>query len=195
MGMLNLLKSTELNNVQRDYVETAMDSAQHLLGVLNDILDVSTIASGSFKLLIATGDLEELTGNTQELMGQVAADKGIDLQFEFDKTLPRWVRGDAMRIRQILFNLIGNAIKFTQQGEVRIIVTAKHGTEEIVSFVVQDTGAGMDDATLERLFTRFYQADNSFLRKMGGTGLGLEISRSLARMMGGDITVTSKLGQ
>ncbi|MDZ4131349.1 MAG: ATP-binding protein, partial [Hydrogenophaga sp.] len=195
MGMLNLLKSTELNNAQRDYVETALDSAQHLLGVLNDILDMSTIDSGSFKLLISTVNLEELTGNTQELMSQVAADKGIDLQFEFDNTLPRWVRGDAMRIRQILFNLIGNAIKFTQQGEVRIIVTAKDGNEEIVSIVVQDTGAGMDDETLERLFTRFYQADNSFLRKMGGTGLGLEISRSLARMMGGDITVTSKLGQ
>ncbi|MDP3350425.1 MAG: ATP-binding protein [Hydrogenophaga sp.] len=195
MGMLNLLKSTELNNAQRDYVETALDSAQHLLGVLNDILDMSTIDSGSFKLLISTVNLEELTGNTQELMSQVAADKGIDLQFEFDNTLPRWVRGDAMRIRQILFNLIGNAIKFTQQGEVRIIVTAKDGNDEVVSIVVQDTGAGMDDATLERLFTRFYQADNSFLRKMGGTGLGLEISRSLARMMGGDITVTSKLGQ
>lgn len=195
MGMLNLLNSTQLNSGQRDHVETALDSAQHLLGVLNDILDMSTIDSGSFKLLISTVDLEELTGNTHELMSQAAADKSIDLQFEFDNNLPRWVRGDAMRIRQILFNLIGNAIKFTQQGEVRVIVTAKQGTQDTVSIVVQDTGAGMDDATLERLFTRFYQADNSFLRKTGGTGLGLEISQSLARMMGGDITVTSKLGQ
>lgn len=195
MGMLNLLNSTELNNVQRDHVQTALDSAQHLLGVLNDILDMSTIDSGSFKLLISTLDLEDLTGTTQELMSQSAADKAIDLQFEFDKKLPRWVRGDAMRIRQILFNLIGNAIKFTQHGEVKVSVMAKHGTQDTVSIVVQDTGEGMDDATLDRLFTRFYQADNSFLRKTGGTGLGLEISRSLARMMGGDITVTSKLGQ
>jgi len=194
MGMLNLLSSTELNIGQRDQVETALDSAQHLLGVLNDILDMSTIDSGGFKLLTSTFDLKELTGNTQELMRQAAADKGVDLLFEFDDHLPRWVQGDAMRIRQILFNLIGNAIKFTQQGEVKVCVFARPGTHSTVSIVVQDTGEGMDEATLGRLFTRFYQADNSFLRKTGGTGLGLEISRSLARIMGGDITVTSRVG-
>lgn len=194
MGMLNLLHSTDLNNGQRDHVETAMDSAEHLLGVLNDILDISTIDSGGFKLLMSTVDLEELASNTQELMRQVAAGKGINLRVEYGEQLPRWVRGDAMRIRQILFNLIGNAIKFTHQGEVKVSINAKPGTHGTVSIVVEDTGEGMDEATLERLFTRFYQADNSFLRKTGGTGLGLEISRSLARMMGGDITVTSKLG-
>jgi signal transduction histidine kinase/CheY-like chemotaxis protein len=194
MGMLNLLNSTDLNNGQRDHVETALDSAQHLLGVLNDILDMSTIDSGGFKLLISTVDLGELASNTQELMRQVAADKGINLRVEYGDQLPRWVRGDAMRIRQILFNLIGNAIKFTHQGEVKVSINAKQGGNGTVTIVVEDTGEGMDEATLDRLFTRFYQADNSFLRKTGGTGLGLEISRSLARMMGGDITVTSKLG-
>ena len=194
MGMLNLLGATKLDSGQRDNVETALDSAQHLLGVLNDILDISTIDSGAFKLMHSTVNLEELAESTQEIMRQVAADKAIELRFEFGERLPKWVRGDAMRIRQILFNLIGNAIKFTDVGQVTVTLDVAQGAGGPVSIVVEDTGSGMDSASLERLFTRFYQADNSFLRKTGGTGLGLEISRSLARMMGGDITVTSSPG-
>lgn len=194
MGMLNLLNTTTLNGVQRDHVQTALDSAQHLLGVLNDILDISTIESGELKLLMSPLDLEDLVDNTQELMRHAAIEKAVDLRFEYGERLPKWVRGDAMRIRQILFNLIGNAIKFTDHGEIKVSVDLRPGSNGNVSIVIEDTGNGMDDATLDRLFTRFYQADNSFLRKTGGTGLGLEISRSLARLMGGDITVTSKVG-
>lgn len=194
MGMLNLLNTTSLNSGQRDQVQTALDSAQHLLGVLNDILDISTIDSGGLRLLMSSFDLEELTSSTQELMRLAAAEKSVELRLDYSGDLPRWVRGDAMRLRQILFNLIGNAIKFTDEGEITVSVAARHGGRGNVSIVIEDTGKGMDQATLERLFTRFYQADNSFLRKTGGTGLGLEISRSLARLMGGDITVTSTLG-
>ena len=194
LGMLNLLHDTSLSSGQRDHVDTALDSAQHLLGVLNDILDISTLDSGGFKLLQSSFNLEELANSTVEIMRPVAADKAIDLRFEYGEQLPRWVQGDALRIRQILFNLIGNAIKFTHQGGVKVHLNAQPGVPGGVLIVIQDSGVGMDEATMARLFTRFYQADNSFLRKTSGTGLGLEISRSLARMMGGDINVTSQPG-
>jgi len=195
LGMLNLLDETPLSGQQRDYVQTARDSAQHLLGVLNDILDVSTMESGTLRLSVAPVQLRDVAQDVEGLMRATAREKGITLDVKVDESLPAWVMADATRLRQILFNLIGNAIKFTNNGTIAASIGPWKGEPDGVTIVVRDTGIGMDEDTLSQLFTRFYQADNSLRRRVGGTGLGLEISRNLARMMGGDIAVSSQPGQ
>ncbi|MBW8469032.1 MAG: response regulator [Thiobacillus sp.] len=194
LGMLNLLDDATLSSQQRDYLGTARDSALHLLGVLNDILDVSTLESGTLKLSVAPIHLPGVLHEVDGLMQVAARDKGLSLNMYAAADLPGWVMADATRLRQILFNLISNAIKFTPEGSVMAELTRAPDGQSGVVLTVRDTGMGMDPETLERLFTRFYQADNSLRRRIGGTGLGLEISRNLARMMGGDIEVSSRPG-
>jgi two-component system, sensor histidine kinase len=193
LGMLNLLDETRLSGQQRDYVQTARDSAQHLLGVLNDILDVSTMESGTLRLAPEPVRLRSLVQEVEGLMRASARDKGLTLAVEIGADLPEWVMADPTRVRQILFNLLGNAVKFTPQGSITARLSRLEGTPAGVRLTVQDTGMGMDAATVAQLFTRFYQADNSVRRRIGGSGLGLEISRNLAQMMGGDIQVSSEL--
>ena len=194
LGMLNLLDEPNLSGQQRDYLQTAKDSALHLLGVLNDILDVSTMESGTLKLSVAPVNLRGVVQEVDGLMQVAASDKGLELNMYAASDLPEWVMADATRVRQIMFNLINNAIKFTPQGNVMAeLARAPDGQDGLV-LTVRDTGVGMDRETVARLFTRFYQADNSLRRRIGGTGLGLEISRNLARMMGGDIQVSSEPG-
>jgi len=195
LGMLNLLDDTPLSGQQRDYVQTARDSAQHLLGVLNDILDVSTMESGTLRLSMTPVQLREVAQDVEGLMRAPAREKDLTLGVTVDPSLPAWVMADATRLRQILFNLISNAIKFTNTGSITAAIGPWKGEPDGVTIVVSDTGIGMDEETLAQLFTRFYQADSSLRRRAGGTGLGLEISRNLARMMGGDIAVTSHPGQ
>lgn len=194
LGMLNLLDEPNLSGRQRDYLRTAQDSAIHLLGVLNDILDVSTMESGTLKLSVGPVNLRSLAQEVDGLMQVAAADKGLSLNVHAASDLPDWVTADATRVRQIMFNLINNAIKFTNQGSIIAELSPASGGRCGVVLTVRDTGVGMDKETLQRLFTRFYQADNSLRRRIGGTGLGLDISRSLARMMGGDIQVSSEPG-
>ncbi|HAX20698.1 MAG TPA: hypothetical protein DCY64_10485 [Hydrogenophaga sp.] len=194
LGMLNLLDDASLSSQQRDYLGTARDSALHLLGVLNDILDVSTLESGTLKLSVAPVHLPGVLHEVDGLMQVAARDKGLTLNMYAAADLPGWVTADATRLRQILFNLISNAIKFTPEGSVMAELTRAPDGQSGVVLTVRDTGMGMDPETLERLFTRFYQADNSLRRRIGGTGLGLEISRNLVRMMGGDIEVSSRPG-
>jgi signal transduction histidine kinase/ActR/RegA family two-component response regulator len=194
LGMLNLLGEAQLTSVQRDYLQTASDSAQHLLGVLNDILDVSTMESGTLKLSETPVHLRTVVQEVSDLMQVAARDKGLSLDIYPAADLPEWVLADATRVRQILFNLINNAIKFTPEGSVMVEVARAAGTPSGLTIAVRDTGVGMDPETVANLFTRFYQADNSLRRRIGGTGLGLEISRNLARMMGGDIQVSSQVG-
>lgn len=194
LGMLNLLDDGALTSQQRDYLQTARDSATHLLGVLNDILDVSTMESGTMKLSPAPVHLSSVVQEVDGLMQVAARDKGLTLNMYAAANLPDWVNADATRLRQIMFNLINNAIKFTETGGVIAELTRDPNGESKVLFTVRDTGVGMDAQAQEQLFTRFYQADNSLRRRIGGTGLGLEISRNLARMMGGDISVKSSLG-
>jgi len=194
LGMLNLLDDASLSSQQRDYLGTARDSALHLLGVLNDILDVSTMESGTLKLSVAPVHLPGIVQEVDGLMQVAARDKGLKLDMYAAADLPQWVSADATRLRQIMFNLINNAIKFTPRGSVIAELTRAPEGHGGVIFSVRDTGVGMDEDTVTRLFTRFYQADNSLRRRIGGTGLGLEISRNLARMMGGDITVSSEVG-
>ncbi len=195
LGMLNLLDETQLSGQQRDYVQTARDSAQHLLGVLNDILDVSTMESGTLRLAPEPARLRSLVNEVEGLMRASAREKGLTLDIHTTPDLPEWVMADPTRVRQILFNLLGNAVKFTTRGSITARLSRLEGTPGGVCLTVQDTGMGMDAATLAQLFTRFYQADNSVRRRIGGSGLGLEISRNLAQMMGGTIDVHSEPGQ
>lgn len=194
MGMLNLLDDPRLNNQQKDYLHTARDSAMHLLGVLNDILDVSTMESGTLKLSPAPTHLRDLVQEVEGLMQVSARDKGLTLLVSAANDLPEWVSADATRVRQIMFNLLSNAIKFTSVGSVIAEIKRQRESTDGIVIRVRDSGMGMDADTVQNLFTRFYQADNSLRRRAGGTGLGLEISRNLARMMDGDIVAQSKPG-
>ena len=194
LGMLTLLDEPNLSGRQRDYLQTARDSAMHLLGVLNDILDVATMESGTLKLSVSPVPLHNVVQEVEDLMQVAARDKGLELRIDAANDLPQWVMADATRVRQILYNLINNAIKFTPEGSVSASVRRGAPGQPTVVITVRDTGVGMDTATVKSLFTRFYQADNSLRRRIGGAGLGLEISRNLARMMGGDIQVESQPG-
>jgi signal transduction histidine kinase/ActR/RegA family two-component response regulator len=192
MGMLQLLGNAQLAPDQRRQITTARHSAQHLLTVLNDILDMSRLEAGTLELADEPVDLRELVGEVRALMVAAAAAKGVGLEAQVDEALPEQVMLDGTRTRQILFNLVSNAIKFTDRGGVTIDVKT---ARDQLHVAVIDTGEGIDEATHERLFKRFSQGDTSTSRRHGGTGLGLEISRTLARLMGGDIVLHSVLGQ
>ncbi len=195
MGMLYLLSETPLTTVQRDYANTALSSARHLLGILDDMLDTSAIESGAVVINAEPLNLPNLIFEVEALMLSAANQKGIDLRVVGIKSLPVWIEGDAKRLCQILFNLLTNAIKFTDSGEVLLDLTvlpsASDGQLPVLSCKVTDTGIGMNAETVKNLFVRFYQADNTIHRRYGGSGLGLEISLNLARLMGGEILVDS----
>ena len=197
MGMLSLLRETALTPRQIDYLRTATESADHLLAILNDILDMSQLESGRVALAMAPVDLRALLREVEALMRPQAAAKPLALHIDADAAVPERIVADATRLKQIIFNLLSNAIKFTDRGAVVLDVRTREGGagEREIVFEVTDTGVGMDEATLAQLFKRFVQGDNSRSRRHGGTGLGLEISRSLARLMGGDILARSRPGE
>jgi signal transduction histidine kinase/DNA-binding NarL/FixJ family response regulator/HPt (histidine-containing phosphotransfer) domain-containing protein len=197
MGMLSLLRETGLTPRQIDYLRTATESADHLLAILNDILDMSQLESGRMTLAPSAVDLRGLLRDVEALMRPQANAKSLALHIDADPAVPERVMADATRLKQIVFNLLSNAIKFSDHGAVVLDVrcpTGAGGNPEL-EFMVSDTGIGMDEATLAQLFNRFMQGDSSRSRRHGGTGLGLEISRNLARLMGGDITARSKPGE
>ena len=180
----------------RSYLRTATESADHLLAVLNDILDMSQLETGRMALNPGTLELRLLLRDVEALMRPQASAKALALHIDAAPGVPERIKADATRVKQILFNLLANAIKFSDRGEVTLALRVGadvHGQPEL-EFIVTDTGSGMDSSTLGGLFHRFVQGDNSRSRRHGGTGLGLEISRNLARLMGGDIIVRSKLG-
>jgi two-component system, sensor histidine kinase len=199
LGMLSLLRDTRLTSQQTDLIDTASMSARHLLVILNDILDISKLESGKLELQPEPVQLPLLLHSVESLMHAQAGAKNLTLSVGTESDLPVWVEADETRLKQILFNLVGNAIKFSEHGLVRVQVTAGPAIDAIgtreVQFAVSDEGIGMDEATLQRLFQRFSQGDSRRVRRFGGTGLGLEISRQLARLMGGDIQATSRLNQ
>jgi len=198
LGMLALLEGSPLDAEQADQARTARESATHLLSLVDDILDISKLESGRLEVMPEPVALYQLLQDVTRLMQGPAADKGLALHTTLDAALPLWVMADGKRLKQILFNLLSNAVKFTAQGQVQLKVgldTAVAGGDVIpLAIEVIDTGIGMETATLARLFQRFVQADDGITRRYGGSGLGLEISRSLARLMGGDITVRSTPG-
>jgi hypothetical protein len=198
MGMLSLLRETGLTAKQIDYLRTATESADHLLAILNDLLDMSQLESGRLTLAPVPVDLRTLLRDVEALMRPQASAKALALHLDAEPAVPERVLADPTRLKQILFNLLSNAIKFSDRGAVVLDLRLRPGAqpgEQELEFAVVDTGMGMDEATLGQLFTRFAQGDNSRSRRYPGTGLGLEISRNLARLMHGDIHVTSRLGE
>jgi signal transduction histidine kinase/DNA-binding response OmpR family regulator len=197
MGMLSLLRETGLTPRQVDYLRTATESADHLLAILNGILDMSQLESGRMSLAPAATDLRALLREVEALMRPQATAKSLALHLDADPLVPERVLLDATRVKQVLFNLLSNAIKFSDRGVV--VLDVRTGSDDqgqpSLHFVVTDTGMGMDEDTQAQLFQRFVQGDGSRSRRHGGTGLGLEISRNLARLMGGDLTVRSKPGE
>ena len=197
LGMMSLLDRSPLTPQQRDYLGIARQSGEHLLAILNDVLDISKMESGRLALVVGPTDLRQMVTEAQALMAPQARDKGLQFDVELAADLHPVVQADPQRVKQILFNLLGNAIKFTDTGGVRLQVDRCHTAQgqPATRFRVSDTGIGMGEDTRARLFQRFSQGDDSISRRFGGTGLGLEISRTLAEMMEGHITVTSQIGQ
>jgi PAS domain S-box-containing protein len=197
IGMTGLLLDTELDGVQRHYAETVRDSGESLLGVINDILDFSKIEAGKMDLEIMDFDLQGLLDDIASTMAAQAHYKGLELVCGMCPETPSSLRGDPGRLRQILTNLVGNAIKFTPTGEVVIRVGTESDDERTVTlrFSVTDTGIGIPDDKIDLLFEKFSQVDTSTARQYGGTGLGLAISRQLAEMMGGQIGVAGSRDQ
>ena len=197
LGMLGLLLESDLPREQRDYAKTARDSAATLLTVIDDILDYAKLESGRVELESVDFSLAATLDHVVALLGPRAEEKGLRITSQVDPALPHWLLGDPVRLRQILFNLIGNAIKFTDQGAVSVTATgtvAGDG-EWQVQVIVVDTGCGIPQEAMPRLFTRFSQADSSTTRRYGGSGLGLAISKQLVELMGGRIGVESEVGR
>ena len=197
LGMSELLMQTPLNDKQRRYMHTLQKSGQALIQIIDDILDISKIEAGKLKLEHISFDLRQLVTETQELFSEPAGSKGLQLTTSLSEAVGREYMGDPVRIRQILTNLIGNAIKFTAHGQITVSMTAVDdalGQTELC-LKVQDTGIGVEPAIQANLFTPFTQADGSTTRKFGGTGLGLAIVKQLAGMMGGTVGVESVSGR
>jgi PAS domain S-box-containing protein len=196
IGMSGLLLQTDLDAEQRDFAETVRSSAEALLTVLDDILDFSKIEAGKLDVESIDLDLRTVVEESAALLAASAHQKGLELTCLVDTALPAVLKGDPGRLRQVLLNLLGNAVKFTSTGEVGVQARVVDSDEQqvVVELRVRDTGIGMDPQSLERLFDAFSQADASTTRRYGGTGLGLAISRQLVELMGGTLTVTSTPG-
>jgi PAS domain S-box-containing protein len=197
MGMTDLALETELTPEQREYLETVKMSGDSLLTVINDILDFSKIEAGKIDLEAIDFNLRNDLETTLRTLALRADEKGLELMCEVAPEVPEIVRGDSNRLRQILMNLVGNAIKFTDHGEiaVKVQVESKEGLDSLCHFTVADSGIGIPEDKRELIFMPFSQADSSTTRKYGGTGLGLTISTRLVQMMGGKIWVESEVGR
>lgn len=197
LGLNHLLQKTELNPKQRDYVHKAQVASQNLLAIINDILDFSKIEAGKLTMEEIDFDLNQVIDNLSNLLSIKAHEKGLELIFNVKPHVPSLLRGDPLRLEQILLNLANNALKFTSDGEVEVSgdLVSLEGDQVELRFCVRDTGIGMSPEQLERLFQAFSQADTSTTRRYGGTGLGLTISKRLVEMMGGEIGVESTPGQ
>jgi len=197
LGMVSLLLQSGLAGQQLSFAEAVQNSGESLLSIINDILDFSKIEAGRLELETVCFDLNELVGELTEMFGAGVQRKGIELTALVLDEVPHHVQGDPVRLRQILVNLMGNAIKFTSEGEVmlRVCLVEEGGEDAVVRFSVADTGIGIAAEAQARIFDSFSQADYSTTRTYGGTGLGLAIARQLAELMGGELGVQSELGR
>lgn len=195
IGMAALLQETTLSDEQRSYTETIASCGDSLINVINDILDFSKIESGNLEVENEDFNLRQCIEDVLDIFGTKATAAGLDLIYHIEENVPLQIVGDSLRLRQVLINLVGNAMKFTEKGEVCLFVTMKQGvdSEDLqLNFAVRDTGIGIPEYKLEKLFKAFSQVDSTTTRKYGGTGLGLAISSRLVELMGGEISVVSK---
>lgn len=201
IGLVNLALQTDLTEKQRDYLNKIESSAQGLLVIINDILDYSKIEADKMKLETLDFNLEEIITHISDITYQNAVQKGLALFFHIDRNVPLLLKGDPLRLQQVLMNLIANAVKFTEKGEVVVRVELsdrfRSGRKDYIhlKFSVKDTGIGLTKKQIGNLFELFTQADSSVTRRYGGTGLGLAISRQIVQLMGGKIEVTSEVGK
>ena len=197
IGLSHLLLKTDLSERQRDYIGKVQSSGQHLLGIINDILDFSKVDAGKMELEHTDFDLASLLDQTATLLGEKSRAKQLELAVEVAPDVPLQLVGDPLRLRQILVNYGNNAVKFTESGRIVISVHAgeRTRTDVLLNFRVKDTGLGLTQEQIGRLFQSFSQADTSTTRVFGGTGLGLAICKKLAELMGGDVGVESEYGK
>jgi len=200
IGLSHLALKTALQPTQRNYVQKIHQSGNHLLGIINDVLDLSKIEAGKLTVEVAPFALENMLDNLADLLASKVSERGLELVFDVADDVPAQLVGDALRLGQILINYANNAVKFTHSGEITISVRV-HNTEEaeeasvLLYFAVRDTGIGLTEEQIGRLFQSFQQADSSTSRKYGGTGLGLSIAKHLAELMGGTVGVESQFGK
>jgi signal transduction histidine kinase/CheY-like chemotaxis protein len=192
LGFANLLLDTPLNNEQREFAQTVRRSSDALLTVINDVLDYSKIEAGRMSIEQIDMNLQSVCDGVRAILQSAALERGVSMRIDYDDRLPKYIKGDPARIRQVLLNLAGNAVKFTESGSVHITVTQLDATRLKVG--VTDTGIGISSEQLATLFQRYTQADSSTARRYGGTGLGLAISKTLVELMGGEIGALSTPG-
>ena len=197
IGMTSLLLDTSLSTEQLDFVATIRSSSESLLSIITDILDLSKIESGTLELDLSSFDLYKSVENAVDLLSAQAAAKGIEISYFIEELVPRFVVSDRLRLRQVLVNLLANAVKFTDEGEVHLAVTSVGVSDDLhrIAFAVSDTGIGIAQEQIPLLFQQFSQVDASLTRRFQGTGLGLAISESLCKLLGGHITVESTPGE
>jgi len=197
LGMLQLMQQTDLSQRQADYAGKAESAARALLGILNDILDFSRVEAGKLTLDPHPFSLDKLLRDIAVILSTSVGNKPVEVLFEIDAQIPGWIEGDALRLQQVLINLAGNAIKFTEQGEVVLTVKLSAQDEDGLAlvFAIRDTGIGLTAEQCSNIFAGFSQAEASTARRYGGTGLGLAISQRLVGLMGGSLQVNSRLGQ
>jgi len=197
LGMAQLLESTKLDEVQRGYVQSTLNSADLLLTIINDILDFSKLEENKVKLESIDLNFEQLCLDVLNLLQKKCDEKGLQLQLNYPSNLPKYITSDPSRLRQILFNLLGNAIKFTEHGHVHLSIKSTEKKNDIITLqiAIEDTGIGISSDQINNLFQSFSQANESITREFGGTGLGLSICKQLVTLMGGEIHVDSEYGK
>ena len=194
MGMLNIVNETKLNKTQIDYIQTIQTASENLLNIINDILDLNKIEAGKMELKLNTFDVFKTANKIKKLFEETAKSKGIDFNVIVSKDIIQYIKADENRIVQIVSNLISNAFKFTNSGNINVNFSIANQNKERVVFIIEviDTGIGIKEEDQKRLFTKFSQLDNTLTRSYEGTGLGLAISKEFAELMGGEIGVKSE---
>lgn len=197
IGMAEILLASDINSQQREFAQTILDSGDGLMSIINDVLDVSRIEAGELDLNIASFDIYDTIRGSTEMLSHHAESKGLRLVCPLDPNETLWVYGDKLRLRQVLTNLIGNAIKFTDRGQISLRVKSEDADDNSVTLTIEvsDSGIGIEPGELVHMFDTFTQGDGSGTRRFGGTGLGLPISKQLVELMGGQVSVDSELGR